>query len=89
MNNILLMEVCKKVYHKNLQRDLCTLIKPTYKLSHEFVFKSLTKSRNICRMILQDLLIETGDSYTLEDKDIDWIISRAFQEVQQTYLQAN
>ena len=89
MNNVLLMEVCKKVYHKNLQRDLCALIKPSYELSQDFVFKSLTRSRNICRMILEDLLIESGNCYTLEENDIDWIISRAFKEVQQTYLQAN
>lgn len=89
MNNVLLMEVCKKVYHKNLQRDLCTLIKPTYELSQDFVVKSLTKSRDICRMILEDLLIETDGSYTLEEDDIDWIISRAFNEVQQTYIQVN
>lgn len=84
----LLKEVCKKVYQKNLERDLRTLIAPAYDLSYEFVTKSLNKSREICRIILQNLYIKKKVEYHLEDEEIDLIVNEAYLEVQMAFVQA-
>ena len=87
MINDLLKEVCKKVYHKNLERDLRGFITPAFDLSIEFVTRSLNKSREICRMILQNLFIKKEIHYHLREEEIDWIVNQAYKEVQLAFVQ--
>lgn len=81
----MLTEVCKKVYLKNLEKDLRTLISPAYELSLDFVTRSLNRSRAVCRMLLKELCSVKGKRYSLCQEDIDHIVDRAFLEVHMTY----
>lgn len=87
MINDLLKEVCVKVYYKNIERDLRALIKPSFDLNAEFITNSLNRSREICRMILQDLHIEKSVPHNLPLQEIDLIVDQAFHEVRSILLQ--
>lgn len=86
MKKEILKDICKKTFLKNLERDLKRIGIPLFSAQWDFVIESFNRSKEFCRVLLQELSNCEDFFLFLEREEIDTIVDDAYREIQFAHL---
>ncbi|WP_224488737.1 hypothetical protein [Robertkochia flava] len=82
MKKELLKDICKKTFLKNLERDLKAVGIPVIAAQMDFITNSFKRSREFCRVLLEELSNCEDFFFFLEQDEINAIVDDAYVEMQ-------
>lgn len=86
MKKELLKEICKKTFLKNLERDLKALGTPMLATPVDLISGSFSRSKEFCRILLEELSNCEDFFLFLEQEEIDAIVNDAYMEMEYSHF---